>query len=225
LPLPPPELLRVVMHRDLPRAYWVLGALGADCIRTLLWRHGEDMADFESVLDFGCGCGRVMRHWKWLRRTELHGTDYNPYLVHWCEENLPFARYGVNGLAPPLPYEDGKFAFVYAISVFTHLDEVRAQAWMAELARVLRPGGLLYVTTHGEKRAGALAAGERERFAAGEAVVVEAGRAGTNACAAYHPERYVRERLSKPLEVLDFLPDGAEDVDQDAYLLRKRAAA
>jgi SAM-dependent methyltransferase len=222
LPLPPPELLRVVMRRDLPRGYWVLGALGADCIRSLLWRHGADMADFETVLDFGCGCGRVMRHWKWLKRTELHGSDYNPYLVRWCAENLPFARYEVNALEPPLPYGDGTFRFVYAISVFTHLDEEGAHAWMSELARVLCPGGLLYITTHGEKRAAALSDAERERFAAGEPVVVEAGRAGTNACAAYHPERYVRERLAPPLELLDSVPDGAEDVDQDAYLLRKR---
>jgi SAM-dependent methyltransferase len=210
-----------VMHADKQRGYWMLGALGADTIRSLLHRHGVEMSQVDAVLDFGCGCGRIMRHWKWLRGPELHGTDYNPYLVRWCEQHLPFAQYAVNALEPPTRYEGERFDFVYAISVFTHMEEELGLAWIGELERVLRPGGLLYLTVHGEGRLRPLSQEEKQRFLAGELVVVEPERSGTNACAAYHPERYVRQVLAAELELLDFIPGGAEDVRQDAYLLRK----
>jgi len=71
----------------------------------------------------------------------VHGSDYNPRLVRWCRESLPFADFRVNGLQPPLPYADGELEFVYAISIFTHLTEALQDAWLQELARVLAPGG------------------------------------------------------------------------------------
>ena len=64
------------------------------------------------MLDFGCGCGRVMRWWKDLESTRLHGTDYNPYLVAWCRQNLPFAEFSVNGLEAGLDLPDGHFDLV-----------------------------------------------------------------------------------------------------------------
>jgi ubiquinone/menaquinone biosynthesis C-methylase UbiE len=61
-----------------------------------------------------------------------------------------FAQFEVNGLAPPLAYEANHFDFIYALSVFTHLPESLQTAWMSELARVLKPGGYLLMTTHRE---------------------------------------------------------------------------
>lgn len=49
--------------------------------------------------------------------------------------------------APPLPLEEGRFDFVISCSVFSHLDEDKARAWMAELHRVTAPGGVVAVTT------------------------------------------------------------------------------
>ena len=48
---------------------------------------------------------------------------------------------------PHLPFEDRHFGFVYAGSVFTHIDDL-ADAWFAELRRILRPGGKLFMTVH-----------------------------------------------------------------------------
>lgn len=221
-PLPPGELIELVAgHR---RADWFLrgGRSASRVIREMAARDGLGVMRAKDVLDFGCGVGRIMRHWKGVRGPRFHGCDYNPRLVDWCRKNLKFADFRTNTLAGPLPYDPGSFDLVYAFSVFTHLTEPLQRYWMGEMRRVLRPGGLLYLTVHGEHYLYKLDEAERERFAAGELVVTEAAQAGSNVCAAYHPKAYVRGGMSEGFEVAEFRERGAEgDSDHDAYLLRK----
>jgi ubiquinone/menaquinone biosynthesis C-methylase UbiE len=227
LPFPPPEMVQLVagIERDY-RFYQRFisgGQQTAERLRGMLAQAGPALERMEAVLDFGCGCGRVMRHWKDLHGPRLHGTDYNPYLVEWCRQNLPFAEFSVNGLDPGLDLPAEAFDLVYCYSVFTHLPEPLQAAWLAELVRVTAPGGHLWLTFHGEHAAGDLGEAEQSRFAAGELVVVMMrgdDDLGTNACAAYHPRGYVRDTLAASLQVVAFLP-GDRDFIQDAYVLRK----
>lgn len=158
------------------------------------------------------------RHWK----DGISGTDYNPKLVEWCAANL-HGEFAVNKLAPPLRYADDKFDLVYALSVFTHLSENLQFAWIAELRRIIQPGGYLFITLHGEVYVDKnLNAAQGAEFKAGKLVVVRPEDDGSNNCATYHPESYVRERLSKGFEIVDFIPQGAlGNPYQDVYLLRK----
>jgi 2-polyprenyl-3-methyl-5-hydroxy-6-metoxy-1,4-benzoquinol methylase len=176
-----------------------------------------------AILDFGCGCGRVLRHLHSLDQTRICGTDYNPHLIEWCRANLPFGHFQVNRLAPPLNYIDAEFDLVYALSVFTHLTETLQFQWMNELSRLVKPGGYLMLSTHGERYRHRLTRAERERFAAGELVVKNNIRApGSNTCSAYHPMAFVRDRLAGGLQLVDFIPEGARgNPNQDLYVLRK----
>jgi ubiquinone/menaquinone biosynthesis C-methylase UbiE len=122
---------------------------------------------------------------------------------------------------PPLDYKDNQFDLIYVLSVFTHLPEGLGVNWINELTRVLKPGGLLLITLHGISRLYQLAPEEQQRFLAGQLVVTQSSSAGSNSCGAYHPEEYVRNVLAKGLEVVDFIPEGARDENQDIYLLRK----
>lgn len=221
LPIPPFSL-RILVAGS-PDIGWFLdsGRQGAETIRAALLRNGMDVARCRAILDFGCGCGRVTRHWATLA-SEVHGTDLHPRLVEWCRRNLGFGRFRTNGLAPPLDYENGRFDLVYALSVFTHLPEALQHAWMAELFRVLRPGGSLVLTTHGRRYLDRLDADEQRRFAAGEIVVKNEGPPGSNLCGTYHPEAWVRTRLARGFDILDFVPEGAlGNPWQDLYLLRR----
>jgi SAM-dependent methyltransferase len=223
LPVPPPRLIvRVAGTADLG---WFLesGRLAAESIQAALGRHGRPMEEVGSLLDFGCGCGRVIRRWVGLGHTDVHGADANERAVAWCRANLPFARVVSNGLAPPLAYGDESFDVVYALSVFTHLPEDLQLAWMRELERLLRPGGFLLVTTHGERYRERLSHDEREAFDAGRLVVRWPEGAGTNLCSAFHPASYVKERLAAGLDVVEAVPEGATgNPYQDLYLLRRR---
>lgn len=222
LPLPPPKLR--VLVAGTPDAGWFLesGRLAVESIASVLARNGRRVEELASILDFGCGCGRVIRRWRSLDAA-LAGSDVNARLIEWCRQNLPFARFEVNGLAPPLAFNDSAFELVYGLSVLTHLPEDLQAAWMGELARVLRPDGLLVLTTHGERYLERLTPAERHRFRGGECIVRFEEVAGTNLCTAFHPPVYVRERLADGFEVLTFVPEGARgNPHQDLFLLRKR---
>jgi SAM-dependent methyltransferase len=198
---------------------WFLesGRLTAATVGEALERHGAE----DGLLDFGCGCGRVIRHWEGKGRDDLHGCDRDTEAIGWCREHLQFARFEQHGADPPLPYPDGRFGAVSAISVFTHLPEDAQAPWRHELRRVLAPGGLLILTTHGERYADRFSAEERGRFEAGQLVVRRPGAAGTNLCTAFHPESYVRDVLAEGFELLEFRPGGAIGTPtQDLSVLR-----
>ena len=136
-------------------------------------------------------------------------------------ELVGLADFQTNKLAPPLDYPDEKFDFIYAISVFTHLTEDLQYNWMKELFRVLKKEGLLLISLHGESRLYQMTPEEQLQFNGGQLVVRYIEVAGTNYCGAYHPESFVRKHLSGDFEVIDFVPTGLRDADQDVYLLRK----
>jgi SAM-dependent methyltransferase len=222
LPVPPRRLIvRVAGTADVG---WFLesGRLAAESVQASLARHGRRIDELGSLLDFGCGCGRVTRRWAGLDRTAVHGADANERAVAWCRANLPFARFVSNGLAPPLEHADESFDLVYALSVFTHLPEDLQLAWMRELERLIRPGGFLLLTTHGERYRERLSHDEQAAFDAGRLVVRWPEEAGTNLCSAFHPPSYVKERLAARLDVAEFVPEGAKgNPHQDLYLLRR----
>ncbi len=219
-PLPPRRLMvRVAGTAD---AEWFVrgGRAGYDAIAAHV-----PPDDVEAVLDFGCGCGRVTRWWHDFAGF-VAGTDLDPRAIAWCSRNLPFARFEVNGLTPPLAFADESFDLVYALSVFTHLTAELQLGWRDELRRVLRPGGALLVTTHGRSYLPRLAADERERFERGELVVRWDDLPGTNLCSAYHPEPYLRQTFAAGFASVEIEPEGAlGNPTQDVVLLRRPASA
>lgn len=226
LPVPSPRLIQLVTGT--PDARWFLstGRSGAGWIRQTVERHDGPFDRLGAVLDLGCGCGRIMRNWASVGGPRFHGSDCNPRMVEWCRRNLPFARFSTNGLTPPLPFPDGTFDLVYAVSVFTHLPEDLQVCWMQEVRRILVDGGLLLITTHGEHFLDLLFPEERAAFHRGDLVVRADGPAGGNRLNAFHPFPYVERVLSRGFSIVEFAPRGAAAApDQDAYLLRKSVPA
>jgi SAM-dependent methyltransferase len=214
--LPPRRLMvRVAMTAD---ADWFLrsGRAAYDAIAAHV-----PFDDVDSVLDFGCGCGRVTR-WFDDFAGAVAGSDVSRPAIDWCRGNLDFARFEVNGLAPPLAFDDGSFDLVYALSVFTHLTEELQLAWRDEVRRVLRPGGLFLLTTHGRSYVPRLDEGERSQFERGEVVVRWGDIPGTNLCSAYHPESYLRDTFAHGFGFVELEPEGARgNPTQDLVVLRK----
>jgi SAM-dependent methyltransferase len=182
---------------------------------------GRGFADFERILDFGAGCGR-MAAWLDDLPGEVHATDIDPEAVAWMDANLPHVQAVVNDAMPPLPYPDDYFGLVYNHSVLTHLDERMQDAWLAELRRVTRPGGLVVLTFHGEP---AFAAAEPDAQA--RAIYDERGILFVSHPTpglpdwygvTYHAAWYVLAHWSNWLRVCAYVPRGALGL-QDMVLL------
>jgi SAM-dependent methyltransferase len=199
-PIPPDELLYLVSgHAD--REPWARSRRAAvvDVIIPMLAAAGIDIATRKSILDFGCGCGRILAGWEGvLGQARLTGADINPKLVPFCQENIRFATVVQCGAYPPLPFPSGAFDFVYAASVFTHMKEQALHDWAAEMARVLEPGGALMISYHGGHYHRALPHTEFRRLCAEGVVVQLHGSAeetfeGSNRYATHMTSDYVKQ--------------------------------
>lgn len=222
IPVPPGRLLfSATGSRNVEWFLQSADATAASFLRALD-AIGRPLCSFEKVLELGCGCGRVLREWECVRGPRFYGTDYNPAGINWGRKYLPFATLGINELQPPLAYDDSSFDLCYSVSVFTHLPEALQEPWLAELHRVLCPGGILLVTLSGTGDLVRVAEQERTQFNAGNLVVVDDQYAGTNMCGVYHPQSYVRAHWTQYFEILAFYSQGAGGVPlQDLYVLRK----
>ncbi len=221
VPLPPEVLRLMVAGTDDAEWFLTAGRSGAEALTELLAKAGVALHQCRRVLDFGCGCGRVIRHLRHLP-AELHGCDTNPVAVDWCAEHLPFGRFTVNALESELEYADETFDLVYAFSVFTHLPHALQSQWVRELRRILKPGGVLVLSLHGDALLGRLNRAERADYRAGRLVVRAGELAGTNHCAVFHPSAFVRTVLASGFDVLEMVPEGATgNPPQDAWVLRR----
>jgi SAM-dependent methyltransferase len=150
VPIPPAKLRYKVSENNSIHNFLIVGERSVDCIESALQALGESVDKPLTVLDFGCGCGRTLA---WLTKRfpgmKCSGTDTDQEAIAWCRANLP-ATFTVNRASPPLDATGSQFDLIYAISVFTHLDEPQQQAWLAEFARLLKPGGWLLLSVYGE---------------------------------------------------------------------------
>jgi SAM-dependent methyltransferase len=129
-------------------AYWLWGFEDFTKVRRAAERLGVAA---NRVLDFGGSSGRVYRHFyaqDWSR--DIYACDFKQVTIDWCRLYLPAEiKVFLNSYLPSLPFPDEFFDVITAFSVFTHIDEFE-DGWLLELSRVLRPGGVAYLTIHDE---------------------------------------------------------------------------
>ena len=124
LPYPPLKLADRVGRLTWDDPWKEYNRIGASCEQLIRGSLPADWwSDGRRVLDFGCGAGRVLRHFSTDAESgEFWGCDIDGASIDWCRANLsPPFRFFRNDELPPLPHPDQSFDLIYAMSVFTHL--------------------------------------------------------------------------------------------------------
>jgi SAM-dependent methyltransferase len=146
----PPRRLRARTGAPGAREFAHGGRLAAAALASVLKDAGGSVGEVRSVLDFGCGSGRVLPHVAALAPdARCTGCDVDAGAITWAARHLREREWSLSGAVPPLPFAAGQFDLVYSISVFSHLEEQLQDRWLAELRRVLAPGGVALLTVHG----------------------------------------------------------------------------
>ena len=220
-------------------------------IKNVVEANYRKLADCDRILDFGCGWGRIIPFFlRDLAPEKIWGIDCMPEAIKLCTSRNRWCQFQQVPTMPPTDLKAGTFDVVYAYSVFSHLSEAH-QAWLNEFHRVLKPGGMVVLTTRDRgfieyceslrKRADELAA-----FAAG---AVDSFRNSKECLAAYDrgefchhptgggsvladsfygetciPKRYVEKHWADRFELIDFIDDRAR-CEQNVIVAKDPLAA
>lgn len=122
----------------------------------VLERHSFNLRTIGAIFELGCGGARLLRHFRCMEGVRLVGSDLDAENIAWCKHHIPGIEFYVNELCPPLTFaEDESFDLIIAASVFTHIPLDLQTIWLAEMRRVLRPGGIFLCTIVGTFHIGA----------------------------------------------------------------------
>ena len=230
----PPERLRTRVAGT-PDADWFhsSGRQSVDDYRLALSGIGRRLEDFDRVLDFGCGCGRVLR---WLDdlpvTTSVHGCDIDPEATEWLRSELPHFAVLRNEPLSSLDYRSAYFDLVLCHSVFTHLDEFYQDAWLQELCRVTADDAILLISFLGDHVFAERLQEEANRGAVPTLLRAQRNRDGLLVLpgedvglpdfyqTTYHATWYVFQHWSRYFNVLAHVERGALDY-QDLLLLKR----
>ena len=170
-----------------------VGRRGAEEIIAALPR---PIGDDDIVLDLGCGCGRLARHFSFVKN--LYGVDVDARAIRWCRRHLR-GTYDARIDPPP----GIAFTLIYAVSIFTHLDEAAQDEALASIHRALAPGGLLVVTLHNPEHVHVRGTSLND-----EGFAFASGSGPFNENSAFHDVRYLRSHWSRWFELAHHIPLG-----------------
>ena len=112
----------------------------------LLARYLDSANGRTRILDYGCGYGRTLAELNQAGYQDTVGVDFSAAMFARCRAELPRSTL-IRTDGRTLPFRNDSIDAVVLFAVLTcipHSDEQRAQ--LAEVTRVLRPGGLLYLS-------------------------------------------------------------------------------
>jgi ubiquinone/menaquinone biosynthesis C-methylase UbiE len=148
----------------------------------------------DRFLDLGCGLGAALEHAA-ATGAETSGIDPSPAMVERASGRVSRAEVA-EGSAESIPFEDDRFTAALAVSTYHHWAD--PEAGLAEVRRVLAPGGRLLIVERKLKRSaghgidveGAQRLGEallRQGYSSPETSAMRVGRAEYLAVSAVNP--------------------------------------
>ena len=101
------------------------------------------------LLDYGCGDGKYFHYLvsnRGLSAEKVHGVEVSSRRVQRCQD-MGWANARLIEGTGPLPYKDASFDIINMMEVIEHIPACQGAGTVADLRRILRPGGLLLIST------------------------------------------------------------------------------
>ncbi len=180
----------------------------------------------KKILDWGCGPARVVRHLPELlfHKHLIYATDYNKEYIDWCSKQLDGISFTSNELYPPMHFDNNYFDVIYSLSILTHLSEKNHYEWISEMQRVLKPGGILIITTQGSAYKNKMLKNELAEFDKGNIVIRDFLKEGHRIFSAFQPEPFMRN-LFKYFEIITCqkgIDGNSIHGKQDTWIVKKK---
>jgi ubiquinone/menaquinone biosynthesis C-methylase UbiE len=209
------------------KKYFEQGKLAAKEI--FLWTEPYLQMEVPTILDWGCGTGRVIQHLhQYLPYALLYGSDSNLAMIEWNSKNLSGIHFTAIQSMPPSIYPSKYFNLIIGISVLTHLSKKATEEWIIELHRIMQTDGLLIVSTHGRYFMQQLFASEKKQLQATgffeKSFSVTKNMIGKRKNTSYHTKGYIVEIIRQYFKIVTYY-DGLEHPEkmggQDLWILQK----
>lgn len=233
----PPAALRHRVGGGGAKTFCRSGLLHVECYEAALAAAGVELAEVGSLLEWGAGSGRMTAYLaERAPHAQITAVDTDAEAIAWLAGNLPVQRAAAIPILPPTALDDDAYELVVGHSVFSHLDIEAQDRWLAELARVTRPGGHVAVSINGP--AALTWHLEHPLVVLPESVAQACRRDGIAIWrddgwdkefydgyhTTFHRHAYVRERWSRWFDVVSIWEEAALPI-QDILVLRARGPA
>lgn len=149
---PKDEMMGVMKKKGVGQAaYLESGRKNTEVFYEIVKRHSPSLVTEKRILDYGCGYGRMTRHFKnFFSLSTVVSAEVTDDMINFCAKefgSIPFLISDDN----PISNFGSKFDVIIAVSVFSHLPPKSFEHNMVELGKSLDEKGLLMFTTAGEQ--------------------------------------------------------------------------
>lgn len=223
LPIPPDYFLYETYRLDYEQ-FFKDGELTAKEIVDAV--HPYSKKKFSTILDWGCGVSRVTMHLhKFVEpKTEIYGCDINQEMIGFDKATFRDISFSIIPYTPPTNYNSSFFDFVYALSVFTHIEASFQKQWIEEIHRILTDQGVFLFTTHGSSFYSKLLPEEKKVLDKNGSFTKQFSKKGHRMMTTYNSKEAFTNLLYPYFEIMEFR-DGKDDRSnqevQDFWIVRK----
>jgi len=184
----PNEVLREASSVSDLAAFFAIGEAWAQMVSRYLPAN-------PTVLDLGCGCGKLARFFYLNPGLRYVGIDLFKPAIAWCQRAFALAgdrfRFehfnGISEVYNPggdiaardyvFPLETDSVDMTVCASLYTHLLEPDARHYLAEICRITRPGGAAIISIHVKPALGKSFSGDEARIDIAEGYFVKLAEA------------------------------------------------
>ena len=179
-----------------------------------------------AILDWGCGVGRITRHIKEQNTfAKIYACDIDKHKIEWNKAHCSDIDFSLISYVPPTCFATAQFDLIYGISVFTHIDILSQDNWLKELLRILKPTGVLLITTQGEFYRNRLTASQKKRLDKTGFYTQQYSKQGHRMMSSFQLPDHFKEMLSPYFIVKEFYSGKTHPErmgGQDLWILQKR---